>query len=45
LFEAQTQLELARDFGYLPDSTFEAVLSLCGEIERMLNSIITKLSS
>jgi len=44
LFEAETQLELARDFGYLPDSSLESLLSLCNEIERMLNSIITKLS-
>jgi four helix bundle protein len=45
LFEAQTQLELARDFGYIPDSTLQSLLSLCNEIERMLNTIITKLSS
>ena len=45
LFEAETQLELARDFGYLPDPTFQSLLSLCNEIERMLNAIITKLSS
>jgi four helix bundle protein len=45
LFEAETQLELSRDFGYLPDPSFQTLLSLCIEIERMLNSIITKLSS
>jgi len=44
LFETETQLELSKDFGYLPELTFQSLLSLSIEIERMLNSIITKLS-
>ncbi|OYW74663.1 MAG: four helix bundle protein [Verrucomicrobia bacterium 12-59-8] len=44
LFEAQTQIEIASQLLFLnPDQTQE-LLSLANEIERMLNSIITKLS-
>ena len=45
LFEMQTQTELSLQLGYLNDSTSQQIQSLSNEIERMLNSIISKLSS
>lgn len=44
LFETQTQIELSRDLQFLPDSQTTDLLSNCNEIERMLNSLIAKLS-
>jgi four helix bundle protein len=43
LFEAQTQIELSRDLSYLPDGVATQLCASCNEIERMLNSLITKL--
>ena len=45
LFEAQTQIELAFRLTYLPDTDSESLLRLCNEIERMLNTILTKLQA
>ena len=45
LFESQTQLEISRDLGYLPEPITLPLFALCNEIERMLNSIISKLNS
>lgn len=45
LFEAQTQIELSCDLLFLPEPRTTEVLALCNEIERMLNALITKLSS
>ena len=45
IFETQTQIQLARDLGYLSDPSTLSLLTLCNEIERMLNSIISKLRS
>lgn len=44
LFESQTQIELARQLGFIDDRVANCHLTLSNEIERMLNSIITKLS-
>jgi four helix bundle protein len=43
LFEAQTQLEVARRLGYITDELFQPIANLSNEIERMLNSMISKL--
>lgn len=45
LYETQTQIELSRDLGFLPDSASKQLCSSCNEIERMLNSLISKLST
>jgi len=45
LFEAQTQIELSHDLGCLPSDQNLSLLALSNEIERMLNSIITKLGA
>ena len=45
LYETQTQIELSRDLGFLPDSTSKLLCSSCNEIERMLNSLISRLGS
>jgi len=45
LFEAQTQLELADTLGFTAETSLQSLLPLCNEIERMLNSLITKLSA
>ncbi len=45
LFEAQTQLEIARRLDYLDNNTAEEHASLFNEIERMLNSMIAKLEA
>lgn len=44
LFEAQTQLELATQLRFLPSSASPEIQDLLHEIERMLNSMISKLS-
>lgn len=44
LFETQTQIELSRELQFLPDSQALELLFNCNEIERMLNSLIAKLS-
>ena len=44
LFEAQTQIELSHNLGFLAPPNNLSLLALANEIERMLNSIITKLS-
>ena len=45
LFEAQTQIELSNTLGFFPVDLSSEHFSVCNEIERMLNSLITKLSS
>lgn len=44
LFEAQTQIEIASELRFMNPTQNQELLSLANEIERMLNSIITKLS-
>ena len=44
LFETQTQIELSRELQYLPDASTTDILSVCNEIERMLNTLIARLS-
>ena len=43
LFESQTQIDLAQRLAYLSAADALPLLSLCNEIERMLNTILTKL--
>lgn len=43
LFEAQTQLEIARDLSFMDTTGFEECYSATREIERMLSSMIKKL--
>jgi four helix bundle protein len=45
LFEAQTQIELAKLLQFSTESDAAELLQLGNEIERMLNSLITKLGS
>ncbi|MFZ4764443.1 MAG: four helix bundle protein [Roseimicrobium sp.] len=45
LFEAQTQIELSVQLGFLSESISSQLKSLCNEVERMLNSVISKLSN
>ena len=45
LFEAQTQIEIAHRLSYLTASDSTLLFSLCNEIERMLNTILTKLQA
>lgn len=44
LFEAQTQIDIALQLGFATQEQSEPILSLASEVERMLNSIISKLS-
>src|SRR3569623_1790512 len=44
LYETQTQIELAHQLGFLPSGPPASLLALSNEIERMLNTIISKLS-
>jgi four helix bundle protein len=43
--EAEYQLLLARDLGYLDDDAFEHLNELANEVKRMLNSLIRKLTA
>ena len=45
LFEAQTQIELAVSLNFLFPSQTTELLALANEIERMLNALISKLTS
>jgi four helix bundle protein len=45
LFETQTQLEIAVQLHFIPDTSITPLLALSNEIERMLNSVISKLSA
>jgi four helix bundle protein len=40
LFEAETQLDLARRLGYLPDAEFEAYFLRFQEVGRLLNGLV-----
>jgi len=40
LYELQTQLEIAKNVGYLTSEELSQVLSVCHELEKMLNSFI-----
>jgi len=44
LYELQTQLEIAVNLGYLKDAIYKDLLQSINEVERMLNSLIGKLS-
>ena len=43
LFEIQTQLEIARNLGFVPEDSFNELYENSREIERMLSSLIRKL--
>jgi four helix bundle protein len=43
LFESQTQLEVGRRLGYIAENVTQPISDLSNEIERMLNSMISKL--
>lgn len=43
LFEFQTQLEVSKRLNYLGENEFEPLNELSNEIERMTNSLISKL--
>ncbi len=43
LYELQTQMEIAKNIGYLDEKKCGLVLGVGNEIERMLNSLISKL--
>jgi len=45
LYELQTQMEIALSLHYIDKSKFNELYELSREIERMLNSLIMKLSS
>jgi four helix bundle protein len=45
LFETQTQIEISIQLGFLNSTSALELQALCNEIERMLNAIISKLSS
>jgi len=45
LYELQTQLEISMNLGYLTKDEFDKLNELSREIERMLSSLIRKLSS
>ncbi|MCK5328671.1 MAG: four helix bundle protein [Candidatus Latescibacteria bacterium] len=44
LFELQTQLEIARNLGFLSEEDFSELFELSREIERMLSSLIRKIT-
>ena len=43
IFEIQTQLEIAKNLGYLNQTKFLEIYDMSREIERMLSSLINKL--
>jgi len=45
LYELQTQLEICLNLNYLSKQSFEAIYEQSREIERMLSSLIKKVSS
>ena len=45
LYELQTQMEISMNLGYLNRGEFDKLYELSREIERMLSSLIEKLSS
>ena len=45
LFELQTQMEISLNLGYLRKQDFDNICELYREVERMLSSLIGKLSS
>jgi four helix bundle protein len=45
LYELQTLVELARDFGYIKDNDFGMIENDCDEIGRILSGYIKKLST
>ena len=45
LYELQTQLEICHNLDYLPKQRFEEIYEQSREIERMLSSLIRKVSS
>lgn len=45
LFECQTQLEIGLNLGYLVSDNLNEIMAISSEIEKMLNSLINKLSA
>ncbi len=45
VFELQTQLEIARNLGYVTEELFDENYEFMREIERMLSSLISKLKT
>lgn len=45
LFELETQIDLARDFGYLDDRAAKGLCEECDEVARMLNGLLAALKS
>ena len=45
LFEIQTQLEISKNLGFLSESRFSELYESSREIERMLSSLINKISN
>lgn len=45
LCELETQILLAGDLGYLPDSTFEHLIKNVSEVKRMLKALIRSLEN
>jgi len=43
LFEVETQLELARDLGYIDANTTKGISEQCNEIARLLNGLLAVL--
>ena len=43
LYEVETQLMLATDFGYIAQETSTRLLELCDEVARMLNGLLKSL--
>ena len=42
-YEVQTQLEISRNLGFLPDQAFEDLLTKAGEVSRLLSGLIRNL--
>ncbi len=45
LYELQTQLEISKNVGFVNSIELKPIESLCLEIEKMLNSLISKINS
>ena len=45
LFETQTQMQIAINLDFIPADCADSALGLGNEVERMLNAILSKLSS
>lgn len=45
LFEMQTQIEISKNVGFVSSNDLKPIEGLCLEIEKMLNSLISKINS